>query len=92
MASRKERKSSPVLLGKCGVEWATISVWWCPSSLSKKRIARPRGLAFGEVSGILGRPLELEKRTRTGVTVAAKCGAFDRVAASDVEVNVPFTM
>ena len=65
MAWSIERKPAPVRVGKKGVEWATISVWWCGPRLN--RIPRPRGLALGSVSGIEGRPVELEKRMVRGV-------------------------
>lgn len=35
-------------------------------------------------------PVELEKRTMTGVDALLKCGAEDKEAASEVGVNVPF--
>jgi len=41
------------------------------------------------VSGICGRPVEEEKRARTGVEGELKCGAQERVEASWVGWNVP---
>lgn len=54
-----------------------------------KRIAIPRGSAFGSVSGILGIPVELLKRMRRGVLGEAKWGAMDSLDAVGVGVNVP---
>jgi hypothetical protein len=56
-------------------------------------MANPRGLAFGSVSGISGRPVELEKRTVTGVgSVFVKCGALESAEASFVGVKDPVSM
>ena len=53
---------------------------------------RPRGSALGSLSGIAGIPVELEKRTVTGVDVRLKCGARLSDAASRVGVNLPVSM
>src|SRR5277367_2440867 len=55
-------------------------------------MAMPWGLALGSLSGITGMPVELEKRTETGVDGRFKWGALLSVAASAVGVNVPFSM
>ena len=52
-------------VGKKGVEWAMMSVCLC--SPSWNRIAIPRGLEVGSVSGMVGRPVEEEKRIVRGV-------------------------
>lgn len=62
-----ERKASPVRAGKRGEECVMMSVCEWPSAERRKRMARPRGLALGSVSGIWGRPVEEEKRARRGV-------------------------
>lgn len=49
----------------------------------------PRGLALGSVSGILGKPVEEEKRTVIGVDGALKCGAEVSSEADEVGVKVP---
>lgn len=49
----------------------------------------PRGLALGSLSGSNGMPVELEKRTDTGVEGEATCGALVSVAASGAGVKVP---
>lgn len=49
----------------------------------------PRGLALGSVSGMLGKPVEEEKRTVIGVDGALKCGADVRSEAEEVGVKVP---
>lgn len=49
----------------------------------------PRGSAFGSVSGMLGIPVEFEKRTRTGVDAEVKWGAMDSSLALGVGMNVP---
>lgn len=67
-----------------------MSVCLCPSSLSRNRVAIPRGFASGLVSGMFGIPVELENRTMTGVDALLKCGAEEREAASEVGVKVPF--
>lgn len=54
-----------------------------------KRMAIPRGSAFPSVSGMLGIPVELEKRTQTGVEGLLKCGAVESLAASADGMNVP---
>ena len=54
-----------------------------------KRIAIPRGLASEMLSGILGSPVEFEKRTQTGVLAALKCGALESLEASGDGVKVP---
>ena len=66
-----------------------MSVCLCGPSYMK-RTAKPRGWALGSLSGIVGRPVELEKRMTTGVDGWLKCGAFERALASDVGVKVPF--
>jgi hypothetical protein len=79
-------------VGKDGVECATMSVCCLFPSLSEgrwKRIARPCGLALLSVSGMLGRPVEEEKRRVMGVEGAVKCGALERVDAVGVGVKVP---
>lgn len=65
---------------------------WCrlPSGEGRwKRIAIPRGLALGSVSGMVGRPVEEEKRTVIGVEGDVKWGAEVRVEAVGVGVKVP---
>lgn len=64
-----------------------MSVWVWGARL--KRRARPRGLADGSVSGIWGRPVELEKRMVKGVKWVWKCGAVVKVEAAGVGVKVP---
>lgn len=59
------RNPAPVRVGKKGVECAIMSVWTRAPRLN--RMPRPRGLAEGSVSGIWGIPVELEKRSVTGV-------------------------
>lgn len=59
------------------------------TSGSWKRNAMPRGLPLGSVSGILGVPVEEEKRTMMGVEGAVKCGAELRSEAAEVGVKVP---
>jgi hypothetical protein len=54
-------------------------------------MAIPRGSAFPSVSGILGIPVELEKRTVIGVDGLLKWGALESFAASAEGVNVPVT-
>jgi len=54
-----------------------------------KRIASPRALAFGSLSGRVGRPVLLEKRARMGVEGLWKCGAVESEAAAAVGVKVP---
>lgn len=68
-----------------------MSVCLCGPSYMK-RTARPRGWAFGSLSGIAGRPVELEKRMMTGVDGWLKCGAFERALASAVGVKVPLSI
>lgn len=60
-------------------------------------MARPWGVAEGEVSGMVGRPVELEKRARMGMGGEEeeeegfwKWGAVEREDASAEGVNVPF--
>lgn len=53
-------------------------------------MAMPRGLESLSLSGMLGMPVELEKRTMIGVEGKLKCGALERDAAVAVGVNVPF--
>src|ERR1700733_11918315 len=64
----------------------------CTRSARWKRTAQPRGSAFGSLSGITGMPVELEKRTETGVAGRFKWGALLSAAASAVGVNDPFSM
>ena len=52
-------------------------------------MAIPRGSASDMLSGILGSPVEFEKRTQTGVLVALKCGASESLEASGDGVKVP---
>jgi hypothetical protein len=54
-----------------------------------KRIAMPRGLLLGSVSGICGRPVEEEKRAVIGVVELLKCGADVRLETSAEGVKVP---
>ena len=49
----------------------------------------PRGLALGSVSGMSGRPVELEKRIVRGVVDWLRWGAVERVAASLEGWKVP---
>lgn len=69
-AFKNSRNSPPVRVGKKGVEWVTTSVCLRPPRL--KRTAKPRGSALGSLSGIIGMPVELEKRTVMGVESAWK--------------------
>lgn len=90
-ALRNSRNSAPVRVGKYFVEWAIISVCcrlpFCSGRWN--RIAIPRGLALASVSGILGKPVEEEKRTVIGVDAALKCGAEVSSAAEVVGLKVP---
>ena len=52
-------------------------------------MAIPRGSAFSSVSEIVGSPVELEKRTKTGVDGELKCSALESSAAFADGVNVP---
>ena len=90
-ARRNSRNSAPVRVGKEGVECATMSVCrlFPPLSGRWKRIARPRGLALPSVSGMLGRPVDEEKRSVMGVEGVVKCGALERVEAVGVGMKVP---
>ena len=54
-------------------------------------VALPCGLAFGSASGMVGTPVEFEKRTVTG-TGLIKCGALLRLRAFGEGVNVPVAM
>ena len=72
------------------MEWLTMSVWTCSARL--KRIARPRGLASAALSGIIGRPVELEKRAVTGVDGRETCGALVRDKASGAAVKEPVSI
>ena len=54
-------------------------------------MAIPRGLELASVSGMLGMPVELEKRTMRGVEGLWKWGAVESEAASAVGVKVPVT-
>ena len=69
-AFKNSRNSPPVRVGKNGVECVTTSVCLRPPRL--KRMASPRGSAWGSLSGINGTPVELEKRTAMGVESALK--------------------
>src|SRR5262252_9952235 len=51
-------------------------------------MARPRGLARGSASAILGMPVLAEKRTVTG-TSCLKCNALLTFAASALGTNLP---
>ena len=64
----------------------------CLWSPRMKRIAMPRGLALSSLSGIWGSPVELEKRTQTGVDGLLKCGAVESFFASAEGVNVPLSI
>ena len=64
-ARKNSRNSYPSRPGKPSVEWLTMSVWTCSARLNRR--AKPRGLASGLLSGIMGKPVELEKRAVTGV-------------------------
>lgn len=86
-AWRNSRNSWPVLVGNPSVEWLTMSV--CTCSASWNRIARPQGFALGSLSGKSGIPVELEKRTITGVDGRVMCGALLRDSASGSGVKVP---
>lgn len=52
-------------------------------------MAIPRGSLLGSVSGMLGIPVELEKRTQIGVLGLLKCGAVVSFLTSSEGVNVP---
>jgi len=52
-------------------------------------MAMPRGLALGSVSGIVGNPVEEEKRTVIGVDVSLKCGADVSSEAAEAGTKVP---
>jgi hypothetical protein len=90
-ARRNSKNSAPVRVGNSGTEWPTMSV--ClrrPLTSGRwKRMANPRGSASAVLSGMLGIPVELEKRTQTGVLAAVKCGALDSLDASAVGVKLP---
>src|SRR5262249_16107661 len=87
---KNSRNSWPGEVGKNGGECPMMSVCLCGPSYMK-RTARPRGWALGSLSGIAGRPVELEKRLTTGEDGWLKCGAFERALASAVGVKVPFS-
>lgn len=91
IAPSSARKPAPELTGKNGVECAMMSVCCLRPSFSGRvnRTAKPFGLEFASLSGIVGIPVESEKRPMTGVDGAFKCGAEDRAAASGVGLNVP---
>lgn len=92
-ACSRSKKPVPELTGKKGVEWVTMSVC-CrrpPFSGRLNRTAKPLGLALVSLSGIVGIPVESEKRPVTGVDGAFKWGAEDREAASGVGLNVPLS-
>src|SRR5271154_2825592 len=86
-ALKSSRSSSPVRTGKRGLDWLTISVW--TRSPRIKRIALPRDSVIEYVSGMLGKAVAFEKRTRTGVEGLLKWGAEESFAASGVGVKVP---
>jgi hypothetical protein len=90
-AFKNSRNSAPVRVGKYFVECATISVCALRPFTSGrwKRIAMPRGLPVGSVSGSCGVPVDEEKRTVIGVEEALKCGADVRLEAAGVGVKVP---
>lgn len=52
-------------------------------------MAIPRGSESEILSGILGIPVELEKRTQTGVLAALKCSALESLEASADGVKLP---
>lgn len=52
-------------------------------------MAIPLGSASELLSGIFGSPVELEKRTQTGVLAALKCGALESLDASGDGVKLP---
>jgi hypothetical protein len=92
IALSSSRNSAPVRVGKVGVECAITSVWTRRPSLlfgSWKRRPKPWGRDGGAVSGIAGRPVEVEKRARRGVDGRLKWGAELSLAASLVGVKVP---
>src|ERR1700757_2397026 len=89
-ARRNSRNSSPVLVGNPSVEWLTMSV--CTCSARWNRMARPRGLALGSLSGMSGTPVELENRAVTGVEARVMCGALVSDTASGSGVKVPESM
>lgn len=67
-AVKNSRASWPFEPGKPSTEWVMMSV--CTRrgvSASTKRIAKPRGLPLGSVSGSSGIPVELENRAIMGV-------------------------
>jgi hypothetical protein len=51
----------------------------------------PRDSVFGSVSGMVGKAVAFEKRTRTGVDALLKCGAAESSAAAGVGVKVPLS-
>src|ERR1700739_3752217 len=89
-ARRNSRNSAPSRVGKPSVEWLTISVCTCSARLN--RMAIPRGLASGELSGMVGIPVELENRTVTGVDARVMCGALVSFVAPVDGLNVPLTI
>jgi hypothetical protein len=89
-AFRSSKNSCPVLVGNPSVEWLTISV--CTCSAKWNRMASPRGFAFGSVSGICGRPVELENRAVTGVESRTTCGARVNEEASEAGEKVPLSI
>src|ERR1700739_2549151 len=78
-ARRNSRNWAPSRVGNPSVEWLTISV--CTWSARLNRMAIPRGLASGELSGMVGIPVELEKRTVIGVDARVMCGALVNLVA-----------
>jgi hypothetical protein len=56
---------------------------------SWNRTAKPLGLELSSLSGILGIPVEFEKRTRIGVDAALRCGAVERDLAVSDGVKLP---
>lgn len=91
IAWSSSRNSAPVRVGKVGVECAITSVWTRRPSRggSWNRTAKPWGRDGGAVSGMAGRPVEVEKRARRGVDGRVKWGAELSLAASLVGVKVP---
>lgn len=68
-AVKNDTASGPSFAGKNGVECVIISVCRCRGDSARMNlIARPRGLAFGSVSGIWGKPVAFENRASMGVS------------------------
>src|SRR5437660_7709478 len=62
---------------------------WIERCDDLRRIAMPRGSAFGSLSGISGTPVPSENLTVTGVEACTACGARVSNAAALDGVNVP---